>query len=111
MTLPRFKSTPVSAWLGAAFTEFVNGFIDGWGGAGMAGAGTGALTGTTQLGADMSALNQVIISVGAVGLSMLGAGIQAVYVWHKANRFPNPWPPQTGNTNPPFSSVPPQSLT
>lgn len=102
MNLPRYKAGPVEHWLAAAFTEFVNGFLDGWGGAGMAGAGTGALTGTTQLGAEMSAINQVLISTGAVALSMFGAGIQAVYVWHKTNRFPNPWPVPTGNTNPPI---------
>lgn len=91
MSLPRFKSTPVSLWLGEAVTEFVNGFLDGWGGAGMAGAGTGALTGTTNLGSEMSAINQVLISSGAVGLAMFGSGLQAVYVWHKTHRFPNPW--------------------
>lgn len=102
MNFPRYRAGPVEHWLAAAFTEFVNGFLDGWGGAGMAGAGTGALTGTTQLGAEMTALNQVMISAGAVGLSMFGSGIQAVYVWHKTNRFPNPWPTPTGNTNPPI---------
>lgn len=107
--MPRFKGDPVSYWLGAAITEFVNGFLDGWGGAGMAGAGTGALTGTTTLGAEMSAINQVLISAGAVGLAMFGAGLQAVYVWHKTNRFPNPWPTPTGNTPPPF--MPPGPIT
>ena len=102
MPFPRYKPGPVEFWLAAAFTEFVNGFIEGWGGGGMAGAGTGAITGTTALGQDMSALNQVLISGGAVVLSMVGHGLQSVYVWHKTNRFPNPWPASTGNTTPPI---------
>lgn len=89
--LPRFQSTPVSLWLGEALTEFVNGFIDGWGGGVGTGAGTGVLTGTTEVGADLSAWHQVILALAAVGAAMLGNGVQAVFIWHKTNRFPNPF--------------------
>lgn len=103
MTFPKFQHTPVSLWLAEAATEFVNGFIDGWGGAAGAGAGTGVITGTTSLGHDMSGVEQVLISGVSAGASLLLAGIQAVYVWHKTHRFPNPWPASTGNTLPPFA--------
>lgn len=93
MNLPRFQSTPVSLWLGEAFTEFVNGFIDGWGGGVGTGAGTGVLTGTTEVGYDMTAWHQVVIACAAVAAAMFGSGLQSIFIWHKANRFPNPWHP------------------
>lgn len=104
MNLPRYKAGPVDIWLAAAFTEFVNGFLDGWGGGVGTGAGTGVVTGATTLGAGVSHLHQVFLAVSGVLAAMIGAGLQAVYVWHKTNRFPNPWPPSTGLTNPPFPS-------
>lgn len=91
MNLPRFRHTPVSIWLTEAMTEFINGFIDGWGGGLGTGAGTGVITGTTDVGADLSALNQVMLSVGAVLAAMVGSGCHAVFIWHKTNRFPNPF--------------------
>lgn len=93
MSLPRFKSTPVSHWLGEAMTEFINGFIDGWGGGVGTGAGTGVLTGTTEVGADLTAWHQVVLAIAALLAAMLGNGLQAVFIWHKTNRFPNPWKP------------------
>lgn len=102
MSFPRYKAGPVDLWCAEAFTEFVNGFLDGWGGGIGAGAGTGVSTGTTGVGFDMTAVNQVLLSIGAVAAAMAGNGIQAVYVWHKTHRFPNPWPATTGNTNPPI---------
>ena len=100
MNFPKYKAGPVEAWLGGAFTEFVNGFLDGYGGGIGTGAGTGIMTGTTEVGQDMSAINQVLISLAALAAAMTGSGLQAVYVWHKVNRFPNPW--STGNTTPPI---------
>jgi len=91
MTFPKYKAGPVEAWLAGAFTEFVNGFLDGYGGGLGSGAGTGILTGTTAVAEDLTAMNQVFISVGALVLAMTGSGLQAVYVWHKTFRFPNPW--------------------
>lgn len=102
MQLPRYKAGPVEFWLAEAFTEFVNGFGDGWGGGVGTGAGTGVLTGTTEVGYDMTAFHQVIIAISATAAAMFGSGLQAVYVWHKTHRFPNPWPRPTGTTNPPF---------
>lgn len=109
MNLPTFRHTPVSLWLGEAMTEFINGCIDGYGGGAVSGAGTGILTGTTEVGADMTAWHQVVISFAAVLAAMLGNGIQTVYIWHKTHRFPNPWPAPTGTTVPPF--VPPTAPT
>lgn len=102
MKLPLFQHTPVSLWLTRAATEFVNGTIDGWGAASGAGAGTGIITGTTTLGHDMSGIEQVLISATSTASSLFLSGIQSVYVWHKTNRFPNPWPEKTGETKPPF---------
>lgn len=92
MDFPKYKPGPVEGWLAGALTEFINGFLDGYGGGIGTGAGTGVLTGTTTVGEDMSAVNQVLISLAALGAAMTGSGLQAVYVWHKTNRFPNPWP-------------------
>ncbi len=105
MNVPRFKSTPVSRWAGEALTEFVNGALDGWGGGVGTGAGTGALTGTTAVGESLTAVNQVLLSVAAVLAAMVGSGIQAVYVWHKTHRFPNPWGP-TPTLPPPPAPTP-----
>lgn len=91
MTFPKYRAGPVEAWLAGAFTEFVNGFLDGYGGGIGTGAGTGIMTGTTEVGQDMSAINQVWISLAALAAAMTGSGLQAVYVWHKTTRFPNPW--------------------
>lgn len=104
MNFPRYKAGPVDLWCAEAFTEFVNGFIDGWGGAAGAGAGTGIITGTTSLGHDMSGVEQVLIAAVSAGSSLSLAGIQAVYVWHKTHRFPNPWPAASGATASPFPS-------
>lgn len=102
MNFPRYKAGPVEFWIGEAITEFINGFIDGWGGASGAGVGTGVVTGTTSLGHDMSGLEQVLIAGVSALSSLILAGVQAVYVWHKDHRFPNPWPTSTGTTNPPI---------
>lgn len=98
MNFPKYKAGPVEFWIAEAFTEFINGFIDGWGAGVGAGGGLGAFTGTTGVGFDMSAINQVLISLGGLVTAMTGAGIQAVYVWHKTHRFPNPWPSTSGTT-------------
>lgn len=107
MNLPRYKAGPVEYWLAAAFTEFVNGFIDGWGAGIGTGSVTGAFTGTTELGNDMTAIHQVFLSITAVLGAMIGNGLHQVYVWHKTQRFPNPWPEPTGTTQSPFSQSPP----
>lgn len=91
MNFPRFKSTPVSLWLGEALTEFINGFLDGYGGGAASGVGTGVITGTTSLGHDMNGIEQVWIALAATLTAMLGNAMQAVYIWHKTNRFPNPF--------------------
>ena len=100
MNFPKYKAGPVEGWIGGAFTEFVNGFLDGYGGGIGTGAGTGIYTGTTEVGQDMTATNQVLVALAALLTAMIGSGLQAVYVWHKTNRFPNPW--ATGNTTPPI---------
>ncbi len=102
MNFPRYKPGPVEYWLGAAITEFINGFIAGLGGGSIVGAGVGATTAGTSVGAGLSAINQVALSLLALALSAAGNGLKRVIVWHDANPFPNPWPAPTSNTPPPF---------
>lgn len=102
MNFPRYKPGPVDYWLTEAATEFINGFFDGYGGGAASGVGTGVITGTTSLGHDMNGMEQVFIAVAATLTAMLGNAMQAVYIWHKIHRFPNPWPQPTGTTTPPF---------
>lgn len=97
---PKYKPGPAEFWVGEALTEGINGFIEGWGAGIGTGSITGAYTGTTDVGRDMTAMNQVWLSIAAVLGAMIGNGIHSIYVWHKTHRFPNPF--VTGNTNPPF---------
>lgn len=100
---PRYKAGPVEYWIGAALTEFVNGFIAGWKHGVGTGAGTGILTGTTDVAANMTAWQQILVSGGATFFAMLMSGISQVSSWHEnGHKFPNPWPEPTGNTNPPI---------
>lgn len=108
MTLPRYKAGPVEYWMGAAITEFINGFISGLGGGALVGGGVGATTAGTSLGAGISALNQVWLSLVSMGLAAAGNGLKRVIVWHDQHPFPNPWPEPTGTTGAPFNH-PPQS--
>lgn len=107
MNLPRYKAGPVDTWLAEAGTQFVNGFIKGWRSAVGTGAGTGILTGTTEVAQNMTAFQQILISAGATTFSMLMSGMNEISSWHeKGNPFPNPFPPPTGNTPPPFPTSP-----
>ncbi len=100
---PRYKAGPVEYWLGEAITQFANGFIAGWKHAVGTGAGTGILTGTTDVAANMTAMQQITVSAGATVFAMFMSGISQVSTWHeKGNYFPNPWPQPTGKTPPPF---------
>lgn len=91
MKLPRYKAGPADYWVGAALTEFINGFIAGLGGGSVVGAGTGAVTANTELGDGVSTQHQVIIALTTVILSASGNGLKRIIVWHDRNPFPNPW--------------------
>ena len=107
MNFPRYKAGPVEFWLAQALTEFINGFIAGWKHGVGTGAGTGVLTGTTDMAANLTALQQIMVSVGATVLAMVMNGITQVSDWHKTNLFPNPWSRAT-TTTPPFPNEPRQ---
>lgn len=107
MNFPRYKAGPVEFWFGAAITEFVNGFIAGWKHAVGTGAGTGILTGASDMSANLTAWQQITVSAGATLFAMFMSGVSQVSSWHEAgNKFPNPWPASTGGTTPP---IPPAS--
>lgn len=103
MNFPKYKAGPVEYWFSEAATQFVNGFIAGWKHGVGTGAGTGVITGTTEVAQSLTAWQQILISVSSLVFAMLMNGTNQVTDWHKTNPFPNPFPPPTGNTNPPIS--------
>lgn len=103
MPWPKYKSGPVDFWFTEALTQFLNGFLSGWKSAVGTGAGTGAVTGLNpDLAANLTAVQQIFISLATVFLAMLFKGADQVSRWHETNPLPNPWPKPTGNTVPPF---------
>lgn len=100
---PRYKAGPVEYWLAEAITQFLNGFIAGWKQGVGTGAGTGAISGLNpQLAANLTAWQQIMLSGGATICAMMFNGANQFSRWHETNPFPNPWPPPSGNTNPPI---------
>ena len=96
MSFPKYKAGPVEYWLAEALTQFLNGTLAGLGGGSVVGAGMGATTAGTSLGAGVSAPNQVGLAVASGLLAAGGNGLKRVLVWHDSNPFPNPWPkPET----------------
>lgn len=92
MTIPKYKAGPVEFWIGAAITEFINGFIAGLAGGSVVGVGVGATQATTTLGDGSSPVRQFAISMASMGLSACGNGLKRIIVWHDSHPFPNPWP-------------------
>lgn len=97
---PKFKGDPVSYWLAAGLTEFVNGFIGGMGGGALAGAGTGVAASSTGLWQGGEWLTQILVAAFGMTVAALGNAFKQFVVWHHANPMPNPWPAPAGGTNP-----------
>ncbi len=91
MTLPRYKSTPVSLWLGEAFTEFVNGFLRGLGAGTFVGISGGVATASTGLWAGLDWLTHILVALFGFLATGVGNGLKAMLVWHDTHPFPNPW--------------------
>lgn len=100
MNFPKYKPGPVEFWLAEALTQFINGALAGLGTGSAAGVGTGATTMATEVGAKLSSVDHLILSLIAFGAALLGNGLKRFVVWHNDNPFPNPWPKPSSEPQP-----------
>jgi hypothetical protein len=117
MPWPRYKAGPVEYWLTEAFTVFINGVITRWREGALMGTGTGVATsglipGTEVVADHLTGMQQIIVSAVTALMALFFGALHHVGDWHKdGHPFPNPWPPKTGDTNPPIptNATPPHS--
>lgn len=79
-------------WLGAAFTEWVRGFIEGVPASGVFGTAIGGVLAANNTLIAGTAAKAIAIAIGIL-LSASAHAATTFWAWAKANKFPNIFPP------------------